>query len=198
MVFKTVWCWFCYLIHFIFDYYSLFDLYLETNECHLKRKNWRCFLQADWHYSILGANYPVNSRAVVTWQLPTKRWHQLFEHFVLDVYSHPIKKFEEICARLFWLIAASEAPEASEVAAMMSTVCVPFFFSVWGSDKSQVTVSEFVPQKFASAHVCANRYNRKNKFPVRSFQTRLDCVVKPLCPKSAKKTNIEYSNQGTT
>ena len=48
----------------------------------------------------------------------------------------------------------------------------------------------FVPQKFPSAHVCANRYNRRNKFLVPSIKNRLDCVVKPLCPKSAMKINI--------
>ena len=80
-------------------------------------------------------------------------------------------------------------PEASELAGMMSTGMRTFFQS--GVQKNLKSLYQsFVPQKFASAHVCANKYNRKNKFLVRSIQTRLDCVVKPLCPKSAVKINI--------
>ena len=62
------------------------------------------------------------------------------------------------------------------MAAIMSTG-MRTFYSVWGSEQAQITVSEFFPQKFASAHVYANRYNRKNKFLVQSIQTRLDYVV---------------------
>ena len=72
---------------------------------------------------------------------------------------------------------------------MMSTGMRTFFHSrVQKNFKS--LYQSFVPQKFASVHVWANRCNSKNKFLVRSIQTRLDCMVKPLCPKSAAKTNI--------
>ena len=67
-------------------------------------------------------------------------------------------------------------PEASEVAAMISTGMRTFFQS--GVRKNFKSLYQsFVPQKFASAHVCANRYNRKNKFLVRCIQTRLDCWI---------------------
>ena len=78
---------------------------------------------------------------------------------------------------------------AFEVAAMMSTGTRTFFQS--GVQKNLKSLyQKIVPQKFASAHVCENRYNRKNKFLLRGIQTRLDWVVKPLCPKSAVKINI--------
>ena len=80
---------------------------------------------------------------------------------------------------------------------MMSTGMRTFFQS--GVQKNLKSLYQsFVLQKLASAHVCTDRYNRKNKSVVRSIQTMLDCVVKPLCPKSAVKINTEYSNQGTT
>ena len=63
-------------------------------------------------------------------------------------------------------------------------------FSVSGSKNLMSLYQSFVPRKFASAHVYANRYNKNNKFLVRNIQTRLDYVVKPLCSKSAVKINI--------
>ena len=59
-------------------------------------------------------------------------------------------------------------PEVSKVAAMMSTGMLSFSQS--GVQKNHKSLYQsFVPQKFASVHVCANRYNRKNKFSVRSI-----------------------------
>ena len=61
-------------------------------------------------------------------------------------------------------------PEASEVAAVMSTGMRTFFQS--GVQKNLKSLYQsFVPQKFASTHVCASRYNKENKFLVRSIQT---------------------------
>ena len=56
-------------------------------------------------------------------------------------------------------------PEASEVAAMMYA----YFFQSVVQKNLKSLYQSFVPQKFASAHMCANRYNRKNKFLVRSI-----------------------------
>ena len=72
---------------------------------------------------------------------------------------------------------------------MSTGMCIPFFQSVVQKNLKSLYQS-FVPQKFASVHVRANWYNRKNNFLVQSIQTRLDCVVKPLCPKNALKINI--------
>ena len=73
---------------------------------------------------------------------------------------------------------------------MMSTGMCTFFQS--GVQKNLKSLYQsFVPQNsLLRMCVCANRYNRKNKFLVRSIQTRLDYVVKPLCPISAVKINI--------
>ena len=81
-------------------------------------------------------------------------------------------------------------PEASEVAAMMSTGMRIIFQS--GIQKNLKSLYRgFVPQKFASAQVVQTGITGKQVFSSkRSIQTRLDCVVKPMCPKSAVKINI--------
>ena len=70
---------------------------------------------------------------------------------------------------------------------MMSTGVRTLFKS--GVQKNLKSLYQcFVPQKFAFAHVCADRYDRKNMLKV-----DLDNVVKLLCPKSDVKINMVQS-----
>ena len=118
-------------------------------------------------------------------------------NLLLYLFSKPnniyyLSKYREFLLRAqrmmsFEHILRFGGPEASGMAAMISTDMLTFFQSTIQKNLKSLYQS-FIRQKSASAHVCANRMT--NKFLVRSIQTRLDCVVKPLCPKIAMKINI--------
>ena len=70
-------------------------------------------------------------------------------------------------------------PEASDVAAMMFTGMRSFFQSRVQKNLKSLYQS-FVPQTFASAHVCANRCNRKQQVFSSKYPNQVGLCGKPL------------------